>query len=58
MSREAGAAQGVVAKALEKMYDTHHSHIDFVENMNGGDCDCRVHADMRFLAMCASVVDK
>lgn len=28
---------------IEKIYLDNESHIEFMENMNGGDCDCHIH---------------
>lgn len=32
-----------VKKMVEQIYDANYSHIDFIDNMNGGDCDCGLH---------------
>jgi hypothetical protein len=28
------------------IYEDNYSHIEFIENMNGGDCDCAIHLTM------------
>jgi hypothetical protein len=28
---------------IQKIYDENYSHFEFMENMNGGDCDCYLH---------------
>jgi hypothetical protein len=29
------------------IYEDNYSHIEFMENMNGGDCDCNIHQTMQ-----------
>ena len=29
------------------IYEDNYSHIDFIDNMNGGDCDCNIHQTMQ-----------
>jgi len=29
-----------------EIYEDNYSHIEFMENMNGGDCDCNIHTTM------------
>jgi hypothetical protein len=31
------------------IYEDNYSHIDFMENMNGGDCDCNIHQAMELI---------
>ncbi len=31
------------------IYEDNYSHIEFMENMNGGDCDCNIHTTMKVL---------
>ena len=35
-----------VDELMQKIYDEHYSHFDFMDNMNGGDCDCKLHMAM------------
>ena len=35
-----------VDELMRKVYDEHFSHFDFMDNMNGGDCDCKLHNAM------------
>ena len=28
---------------IHAIYEDNYSHIEFMENMNGGDCDCQIH---------------
>jgi len=32
-----------ISELVEAIYEDNWSHIDFMENMNGGDCDCNIH---------------
>lgn len=31
------------------IYEDNYSHIEFMENMNGGDCDCNIHSAMNLI---------
>ena len=31
---------------IVQIYEDNFSHFDFIENMNGGDCDCSLHTAM------------
>jgi hypothetical protein len=31
------------------IYEDNRDHFDFMENMNGGDCDCNLHATMNMI---------
>lgn len=35
---------------LEKIYEDNFSHVDFMENMNGGNCDCAIHITLDTIA--------
>ena len=32
-----------VDELIVQIYEDNFSHFDFIENMNGGDCDCALH---------------
>ena len=32
-----------VDELIIQLYEDNFSHFDFIENMNGGDCDCNLH---------------
>jgi len=32
-----------VNKLINELYEDNYSHFDFIEDMNGGDCDCNLH---------------
>lgn len=34
---------------IAKVYEDNYSHIDFMDNMGGGDCDCDIHKTMNFI---------
>lgn len=34
----------LVDDLIIKVYEDNYSHMDFMENMNGGDCDCVLHS--------------
>ncbi len=31
---------------VTEIYEDNRSHVEFMENMNGGDCDCALHNTM------------
>ena len=33
-----------IDELITTIYEDNYSHIDFMENMNGGDCDCALHS--------------
>jgi hypothetical protein len=35
-----------IHELVEEIYEDNFSHFDFMENMNGGDCDCNLHMTM------------
>ena len=35
-----------ISELVETIYEDNFSHFDFMENMNGGDCDCHLHQTM------------
>jgi len=32
-----------VQELIDKIYEDNFSHLDFMDNMGGEDCDCRIH---------------
>ena len=36
-----------VDELIVQIYEDNFSHFDFMENMNGGDCDCELHITMK-----------
>jgi hypothetical protein len=38
-----------IKELVEQIYEDNFSHLDFMENMNGGDCDCNVHQTMNMI---------
>jgi hypothetical protein len=43
-----------IDELLTAIYEDNFSHFEFMENMNGGDCDCFLHQAM---ALVVSYVD-
>lgn len=39
-----------VLELMSDIYEDHWSHIDFIDNMNGGDCDCLIHSTLNVIA--------
>jgi hypothetical protein len=40
---------GSVDELITFIYEDNYSHIEFMENMNGGDCDCHIHSAMNLI---------
>lgn len=38
-----------MAELINQLYEDNYSHFDFMDNMNGGDCDCVLHLTMNTL---------
>lgn len=45
-----------VEHLLSDIYEEHWSHIDFIDNMNGGDCDCLIHATIGMICSYAGLI--
>ena len=37
---------GSIDELVTAIYEDNYDHFDFMENMNGGDCDCSLHVTM------------
>ena len=35
-----------IDELVTTIYEDNYSHFEFMENMNGGDCDCHLHMAM------------
>jgi len=35
-----------IDELITEIYEDNFSHFEFMENMNGGDCDCNLHMTM------------
>ena len=44
-----------VNQLLSDIYEANWEHIDFMEDMNGGDCDCYLHQGLNFIAAYAGL---
>ena len=40
-----------VDELINQIYEDNYSHFDFMDNMNGGDCDCNLHQTINVIAM-------
>ncbi len=38
-----------VDELITTIYEDNYSHIEFIYNMNGGDCDCNIHNAMNLI---------
>lgn len=38
-----------VSELLSDIYEQHWQHLDFIDEMNGGDCDCNIHNAMNLI---------
>jgi hypothetical protein len=38
-----------VDELIIQLYEDNYSHFDFIDNMNGGDCDCALHNAMNII---------
>lgn len=38
-----------IDELVTTIYEDNYSHFDFMENMNGGDCDCALHMTMNII---------
>jgi hypothetical protein len=38
-----------IDELITAIYEDNYSHIEFIENMNGGDCDCNIHNTMNLI---------
>ena len=44
-----------VNELLQAIYEDNYSHLEFMENMGGGDCDCNIHFTMNLIAQYAGI---
>jgi len=38
-----------IDELLTTIYEDNFSHFDFMDNMNGGECDCNLHTAMELI---------
>lgn len=36
-----------IDELVTEIYESNYSHIDFMDNMGGEDCDCHIHTTLR-----------
>ena len=39
-----------IDELVNAIYEDNYSHFDFMENMNGGDCDCFLHQTINLIS--------
>jgi hypothetical protein len=44
-----------VDELISQICEDNFSHIEFMENMNGGDCDCNIHYTLGVIARYAGI---
>lgn len=44
-----------VDQLIADIYEDNWSHIDFIENMNSGECDCLIHNTLNLIAEYADI---
>ena len=44
-----------VGQLVDEICEDNFSHIEFMENMNGGDCDCNIHYTLGIIAQYAGI---
>ena len=40
---------------IQAIYEDNYSHLEFIENMNGGDCDCAIHITLNTICRYAGI---
>jgi hypothetical protein len=38
-----------IDELVNEMYMDNEPHLEFIENMNGGDCDCQIHTTLELI---------
>ena len=38
-----------IDELITNIYEDNFSHLEFMDNMNGGDCDCNIHQAMNLI---------
>jgi hypothetical protein len=46
-----------VDELINYIYEENLSHFEFMENMNGGDCDCSLHTTMNTIISYEEMLD-
>ena len=44
-----------VNELINEIYEDNYSHLEFMENMNGGECDCVLHQTLWLIAQYAGI---
>jgi hypothetical protein len=40
---------------INEIYEDNYSHLEFMENMNGGECDCLLHQTLWLISQYAGI---
>jgi hypothetical protein len=48
-AKDVNNLMATIPELIEQLYEDNYSHFDFIDNMNGGDCDCVIHLVMNTL---------
>jgi hypothetical protein len=38
-----------IDELVNEIYMDNEQHLEFMENMNGGDCDCKIHSSLELI---------
>ena len=44
-----------VNELINEIYEDNYSHLEFMENMNGGECDCVLHQTLWLIAQYSGI---
>lgn len=44
-----------IQELIDAIYEDSYSHLEFMENMGGGDCDCNIHNALNLIAKYAGI---
>lgn len=44
-----------INELINEIYEDNYSHLEFMENMGGGDCDCNIHNTLNTIAKYAGI---
>ena len=50
-----GKVMYTINELVTAIYEDNFSHLDFMENMGGGDCDCLIHSVLNTIAKYAGI---
>lgn len=44
-----------INELINEIYEDNYSHLEFMDNMGGGDCDCSIHITLNTMAKYAGI---